>query len=528
MKLGKVLLLSLLLVGCSTPDEADSIVKHEQPDDNGSTQNPGGSTSPDVDYDETDPIGHYDPTWESLAQHEREPEWFKDAKLGIYFHWGLYSVPAASSEWYCRYMYLQDVGEEWWGEGVYDYHREHYGNDFDYHDFIPMFTAESFDPVDWAKLFKDAGARFAGPVAEHHDGFAMWGSDVNMWNIRDMGAERDITGELFPEIRKQGLRTIATFHHAKTLQRYADKPDEWGGPLSQYPYNPRMVTSTTDPELKYLYGNIPESEFNEYWLNQVNEVVDKYNPDVIWFDSCLDLMPENYRQRMVAHHFNDGVKNEKINVVAYKQNDIPSNVGMLDIEQGGMVDMPDYYWMTDITLSNGAWCYTNGQSYKTLKVLLRNMIDVWSKRGIVLLNLSPRSDGVINNEQRVVLRGLGDWLKKYGEAIYCTRSYSIYGYGDAEIEDGEFGGQSSTVEFTESDIRYTVSKDGKKIYAITLGMPKTGTNLSFEHIEQTVKSVSVLGSDVTVRWEQQGDEIVVRAPAESEMNENATVFVLEV
>jgi alpha-L-fucosidase len=173
-----------------------------------SCQNPSRSKN-----EKTDP--KFEETWESLATIDREPEWFKDAKFGIYFHWGLYSVPAYDNEWYPRWMYVP--GREDWGGTVYEHHKKTYGhvNESNYHDFIPMFTAEHFDAAEWANLFHKSGARFAGLVAQHHDGFAMWGSKVNPWNVKGMGPEKDILGELFAELKKRDMQTIATFHHAR-------------------------------------------------------------------------------------------------------------------------------------------------------------------------------------------------------------------------------------------------------------------------------------------------------------------------
>jgi len=151
----------------------------------------------------------YQENWYSLARHDQAPEWFRDAKFGIYFHWGVYSVPALDSEWYPRHMHFE-------GHPVYKHHLKTYGHpsEFGYHDFVPMFKAEHFDADAWAELFAQAGAKFAGPVAEHHDGFAMWDSEVTPWNVADMGPQRDITGELEKAIRAQGMKFIATFHHA--------------------------------------------------------------------------------------------------------------------------------------------------------------------------------------------------------------------------------------------------------------------------------------------------------------------------
>lgn len=470
----------------------------------------------------------YEPTWESLREHNQNPEWFKDAKLGIYFHWGLYSVPAFGSEWYPRFMFDTENVLEEWGRGVYEHHVKTYGKDFEYQDFAPMFTAEHFDAEDWAQLFEDAGAKFAGPVASHHDGYAMWASDVNPWNVRDTGPKRDILGELFTAFDKHNLHTIATFHHARTGQRYAKDTANWGGVNSHYPYRPDLVTSTNDPKLRYLYGNLEEEEFNKYWLDQVEEVVNKYNPDIIWFDSWLDEMPESYRQQMMAAQFNAGVKAGKETVVACKQEDLPLDIAVLDVEQGGLQEMGKNYWLTDVTLSNGAWCYTNGQVYKSLDVLVRNMIDVWSKRGIVLLNISPRADGVINDEQRALLHGLGQWMKANSEAIYGTRAYSIFGYGDAAHQDGHFGGQSATMEYSASDVRFTRSADGSAFYAFVLGMPEGDSTLELHNIEGEVTGVSLLASATELEWELSGDKLSVKTPSADKMDRVANVFKISV
>ncbi|RKR07985.1 alpha-L-fucosidase [Maribacter vaceletii] len=485
--------------------------------------------------------------WESLAQVNNQPEWFEDAKLGIYFHWGPYSVPAYKSEWYPRWMYIKDA-KDWapdtyafnkYGsqdrvKGIYEYHKENFGDpsEFNYHDFIPMFKAEKFDAADWVDLFEKAGAKFLGPVAQHHDGFAMWDSEVNMWNSMDKGPKKDILGEIFKEAKKRDIKTLATFHHSKNRQLYADDSKAWGGWDSHFPYHPDYATSSIDPELKYLYGNIPVDEFNKYWLDQVNEVVDKYGPDIIWFDVWLDRVPEKYRQEMVAHHFNKGIERSQEPIVVYKQQDIPSNVGVMDMEQAGRSEMSQVVWMTDITISLKSWSYIQNQPYKKADLLLKNMIDVWSKKGVVLLNVSPMADGTINQQQRDVLAEMGAWLNTYGEAVYGTRTHTIHGYGISEIKAGFEGvGQSATQEFNANDIRFTRSKDGKTLYVFMLGMPEANTTIELEEIlpnvTNKIKNVSLIGSDVAIEWELNGVHFKLKTPEEKEMNKIATVFKVE-
>ncbi|RKD91492.1 alpha-L-fucosidase [Mangrovibacterium diazotrophicum] len=479
----------------------------------------------------------YEPTWESLAKHNSEPEWFKDAKLGIYFHWGVYSVPAFQSEWYPAWMYYTNLPKDHKGAVVHDHHVATYGADFDYHDFIPQFTAENFDAADWAGLFEKAGARFAGLVAQHHDGFAMWDSKINHWNAAEMGPHKDITGELLAELKKRDIKTITTFHHARNLQRYANDSTHWAnsgnvGNDSHFAYDPNAVTSTTDEKLKYLYGNIPADEFYDRWLGQVNEVVDQYAPDMIWFDSWLDKIPEEYREKMLAHHYNAGESRGQEPIAFYKQEDLPDSVALIDIEQGGKTEISDKYWLTDITISDGSWCYTNGLKYKKADLIIRNMIDVWSKKGVVLLNVSPMANGIIPQEQRDVLLEIGDWIKRHEEAVYNTRAHSVFGYGIAEFEKGHFGGQSATMKYSKDDVRFSKSKDGNTLYVYLLGMPDANQELELEHVfepnpGQNIKGVRVVGSSIDLKWSVVDDKLKVTTPEAEAMDEIATVLKVE-
>ncbi len=483
----------------------------------------------------------FEENWESLSTINKEPEWFKDAKLGIYFTWGPYTVPQFQSEWYPRWMYLTEKagwnkdawrfpGSEGWARGIYEFHEKTYGpqTEFNYHDLIPLWKAPEFNAAEWAELFKKSGAKFAGPIAQHHDGFALWDSEVNMWNAKDMGPKIDIVGDLIAELKKQDLKTIATFHHARNLQRYAQDTAMWGGWDSHFPYHPDFATSSTDPKLKYLYGNIPADEFHDYWLEQIREVVEGYHPDLIWFDTWLDLIPEEYRKKMVAMHYNHATAQGQEPIVIFKQEDLPHSVGVQDMEQSGRKEMSKDYWMTDLTLSFNSWSYVEPQTYKPIEMLLRNMIDVWSKKGIVLLNLCPKADGTINKEQRDVLAELGTWLDTYGEAVYGTRTHDIFGYGTADIEAGFEGeGQSATQDYTANDIRFTKSKDGKSLYVFVLGMPAPNTQLELKHVinnNEVIKQITVLNSGRQLNWEANNKMVTLTTPDTELMNEIATVF----
>ncbi len=477
-------------------------------------------------------LNKYEPNWESLAKHTADPEWFHDSKLGIYFHWGIYSVPAYRSEWYPYRLYQVDKFPEY-----KEYHEKNYGKieEFGYHDFIPMFKAEKFDAENWATLFKTAGAKFAGLVAQHHDGFAMWDSEINPWNSADMGPKKDITGEILTALKKRGLKTITSFHHARLRQRHDGDSTKWNTYNSHFAYHPDYPTSTEDATLKKFYGNMPQKEFDLYWLDQIKEVVDKYSPDMLWYDVWLNHIAEDKIQEMSAHFLNNGLKTGQEPVLIAKHSDLPKNMSVLDLEQGGKKDVSESVWMTDITVSDkGSWCYTNGQIYKSPELLLRNMIDVWSKNGVVLLNISPMADGTINKEQRNLLKDVGGWLNIYGEAVYGTRPFYNHGFGHAKAGDSEHDGQSAKVKYTVDDVRYTVSKDKKAIYIFLLGKPKAGdviTLKSFSDIKygpySPVKRIVELKSGEEVKWEKTERNHMFTIPENVKLSELANVFKME-
>ena len=471
------------------------------------------------------------PTWESVSTHKAAPEWFSDAKFGIYFHWGPYSVPAFGSAWYPRNMYLEK-------NRVRKYHEENFGpiDVFGYEDFIPLFTAEHFDPEAWGDLFLQSGAKFAGPVAQHHDGFAMWNSKVNPWNAKAMGPKKDILGDLFEALKKRNLKTIATFHHARNGQRNANSPERWGrkGYNSHYPYQPHLPTATKDPMLRKLFGNFDDiNTFNQYWLDQIVEVVDGYSPDIIWFDSWLNLIPEEYKLKMVASHLNNGLRNNKEVVFCHKQADLPQQLSVLDFEQGGKRDVYPIPWMTDITLGESRWMYVEGHPNKSTALVIRNMIDVWSKNGTVLLNVSPKANGTIPEEQQQILKEIGHWLDIHGEAVYGTRPHTIFGFGTAVAGQGSHDGQSSKVNYTANDIRFTVSKDKKAMYVFLLGEPTIGKRIQLRSIggyhrnipPGKITKISMLGSDVNVSWELTPESLYITVPNVT-FNPNATAFKL--
>lgn len=475
----------------------------------------------------------FEPDWESLGQHQAAPEWLRDGKFGIYFHWGVYTVPAYGFEWYPRLMHKKT--DPYFGSDIYEHHLKTYGppSEFGYHDFVPQFKAEQFDPGAWAELFKEAGARFAGPVAEHSDGFAMWDSEFTPWNAMDKGPHRDIVGELEKTIKGEGLKFVTTFHHAVNLQRYQDQPDETYFRNSYYPYVKGMPPASDDAELKYLYGNMPEQQWlSELWLPELEEVIDKFQPDLMWFDSGLDLIPEDYRKEFAAYYLNRAEEWGQDVAIVRKQDDLPLSFSINDLEKSRMNRMGDQLWMTDETISTGSWGYTDNLTIKPAKDLIPVLVDIVSKNGVLLLNISPRSDGVIPSNQQEVLLQMGAWLKQHGEAIYGTRPWYTFGEGPTRQPEGDFANHSDfkKVKYSAADIRYTTR--GKVVYATSMGQSEANqtfvlTAFAAANLPEpvTVKKVSMLDSGELVEFSLQEGGLNLTVPQKT--NEIAAVFKIE-
>jgi alpha-L-fucosidase len=430
------------------------------------------------------------------------------------------------------------------GTKEYIHHLEKYGHPskFGYHNFVPMFKAENYNAEEWATLFEKAGARFAGPVAEHHDGFSMWKSKATPWNAFDKGPHRDITGELEKAIKSKGLKFITTFHHAKHLQRYQGKEkteiEQHADNIriafrdSHYPLFEGMPPKLDDPELNYLYGNIPENKWLEkVWFGKLKEVIDNYQPDIIWFDSWLDQIPENYRQKFCAYYLNEAEKWGKEVVIVRKQDDLPLDCSVDDLEKSRKNRIGEKSWMTDETVSTGSWCYTEGLEIKPVADVLHVLIDIVSKNGVLLLNISPMANGTIPADQQDVLLEMGGWLGKYGESIYGTRPWYTYGEGPVKEPEGHFRNHEAflKIKYSAKDIRFTTK--GKTIYATTLGWPED--NLLIKSFAKdslpsaiTIKKVSLMGCNQELTWDLKNEGLLIGVP--SEMTDSmAAVFKIE-
>ncbi len=479
-------------------------------------------------HSEKKPSKIFTPDWESLQQHET-PEWFEDGKFGIYFHWGVYSVPAFATEWYPRHMYLEN--HQGWGSEVRAHHLKTYGKDFHYHEFIPDFTAKHFDAREWAELFKASGAQYAGPVAEHCDNFSMWDSQVNPWNAANMGPKRDIVGELEKAIKAQGLKFVTTFHHQWNWSWYPT----WNGLVdTSTPELQTFYGEKTRPETFNNFGKNPEEygpspAFVEKWKAKVLEVVNTYNPDMLWFDSRLNSIPEETRLDVVSHFYNQAAEQGKSVVLNYKNKDIPEGVAVLDIERGRLDEKVSYPWLTDDSWDWAGWQYKEDHQYKSANHILDGLIDIVSKNGCLLLNIGPRADGTIPEEVKTGLLEMGAWLQTHGEAIYKTRPFVTYGEGSTTLIKGPHGGVTDRgIQYKADDFRFTTH--GKKLYIIQLGTPQPGQSLVLKTFAQDgpadqveIKSIKLIGSREKIRWNKQDDGLHLTMPKKIP-NDLALVF----
>ncbi|WP_250213460.1 alpha-L-fucosidase [Acrocarpospora catenulata] len=431
---------------------------------------------------------NYTPTWASVDQHPPAAEWFQDAKFGIYYHWGVFSVPAFANEWYPRNMYNSGSNEN-------NHHRSVYGDPsaWPYHNFIngardragnwvqfaPRLRSAggNFDPDEWAQLFADAGARFAGPVAEHHDGYSMWNSSVNEWNSVATGPRLDLLRLHADAIRAKGLKLLVALHHAFNFTGF-------------YQWAPTQPTAS----LRKLYGQLDRTAENQLWYDKLREVIDGYQPDIIWQDFNLSQLPEAQRLNFLSYYYNRAVAWNKDVVATYKDG-FNTRGEVVDYERGGPAGIQTPYWLTDDSISSSSWCYTVGIGYYSLNAMLHSLIDRVSKNGNMLLNIAPMADGAIPSGQRTILLGIGDYLRRFGESIYATRAWSAFGEGPTQMGGGSFVTPRAG---TSTDIRFTCNKANTVLYATVLGWPGSTlhiTTLGSNRINLgNLASVQLLGS----------------------------------
>lgn len=458
----------------------------------------------------------FEESWESLKNVNQAPDWFKDAKFGIYAHWGPVSsafVGADPDKFYAGWhgMKMYEDGKKVPTKNGnptnnYVHHKKKYGDPkkYGYKHIIEQFDASGFDAKEWAELFAMSGAKFAGPVAMHHDNFAMWDSKATRWNSMNYGGVNP-SADLKKEIEARGMKFMGSFHHAFTWKYFAPA-HAYGG------VSPEDYDLYTNPHP--LDSNAPDEQFYKDWWAKLKEFIDVYQPDLIWFDWWLENMTEESRQKFLAYYYNKGIEWEKDVVVCYKESTFPETMAIKDYERGRPNQPKDQAWLTDT--SPGAWFYRPNAKFKTPNELIDILVDIVAKNGSMLLNVPPNPDGSIPQVMKDLLRDMGAWLDVNGEAIYETRPWTIFGEGPTRLPEGGHKIEKLKIEYTNADIRYT-KKSVKEFYAIVMDKPDEeivliSLSTRIGALNSKIKGIELLGSDEAISWERNERGLVIKAP----------------
>ncbi len=423
--------------------------------------------------DEVIACGKYKPDWRSLAEH-RTPEWFRRAKFGMFVTWGVFTVPEYSYEWYPRHMYREGSPEN-------EHFKRTYGDlkHVGYKDLVGLFTAPKFDAKQWLDLFEEAGVRYLVPVAEHHDGFQIYDSDLSEWNCVRKGPHRDILGELRAEAERRGIVFCASSHRAEHywfLNEGREFDSDVNDPANDALYGPAVLTEGLKgwfPKDLYSVGiDSPRMrEHCENWLARTCELVEKYRPRMVYFDWWINNHAfKPYLKKFAAYYY-DRAEEWGIEVaIDYKHDAFALGTAVFDLERGQMAGISPRSWQADTSLTENSWSYAPDSRWKRASDILCTLVDTVSKNGCLLLNVGPRADGSICEEERALLKEIGAWMRVNGEAVYDTTYWKTYGEGPTKIREGQFSDADGKV-FTEKDIRFTYR--GGTIYAFVMRMNGT-------------------------------------------------------
>ncbi len=439
--------------------------------------------------DEVNNKGSFKPTWESLLKFET-PKWFKNAKFGIFVHYGLYSVPEYGNEWYSRNMYRDDSPE-------FDYHIQTFGEhkNFGYKDFIPMFKCEKFDADEWVSIFKNSGAKYFCPVAEHHDGFQMYKSEISNWNINEMGMKKDYLGELKKSCEKHSVEFCASSHRAEhwffmnggTKFESDIKKEELKKGDFYWP------AEDEGDHHDFFSEPYPTEEFVEDWFVRTVELIENYMPKILYFDWWIQHDAfKPYLKKLMAFYYNKGEKLGVEVAICYKHDAFLFGTGIAEMERGKFKDPKPFYWQSDTSIAKNSWCYTKNLDYNTPYEIIVNLVDIVSKNGNLLLNVGPRADGSIADKDKEILKEVGHWLKINGESIYDSKVWIKSREGIESAAEGNFT-EKNAVEYSKADFRFTVNNGAVYVTAFKYDKELIIKSLKKGEIYSQIKSVEVLG-----------------------------------
>lgn len=456
----------------------------------------------------------FEANWESLQQYQC-PQWFRDAKFGIWAHWGPQSVPMVG-DWYARHMYVE-------GHPQYDHHCRIYGHPsaFGFKDIARLWQAEAWEPERLIDLYKTAGARYFVSMAVHHDNFDLWNSTHHDWNATRVGPLRDVVGEWAQAARAAGLRFGVTEHLERSYCWFnTNKGTDRTGPHAGVPYDgndPAHADFYGEPhaDTSARFPDHPSAAWVQHWQDRITDLIDQYAPDLLYTDGGLPFGQTGLE--MVAHLYNGSVERQGALDVVYALKDPRRHDGnhgefregfaTLDVERGVVEGISAEPWQTDTCL--GGWFYDSRQPYKTPDVVIHMLADIVSKNGCLLLNATQRPDGSLDEQTEWTLQQIGNWMAVNGEAIYETRPWSQYGEGPTSFATSSFAEQEERC-FTGDDFRFT--SKGESVYVIAMGKPSQGGWLVRSLAGRQVQAVSVLGADNT-KWQNTPAGLWVEAPA---------------
>jgi alpha-L-fucosidase len=496
----------------------------------------------------------YEPTWESLSQFEA-PEWFRDAKFGLFIHWGPSSVFPGNAGWPARHMYMQE-GADWGQDYVLGNKQYGHPSEFGYKDLIPLWTAERWNPDSLAAFFASVGVRYIVPVAVHHDNFDLYASSHQKWNSVNMGPKKDIIGGWATAARAHGLKFGVSSHVDRAWYwMQPARSTDVSGPLKGVPYDGLLTKADGvgtwwegyDPQELYVggfdqtyfsdkeymrKGVTPTEVYRKNWKARTMELIDTYKPDLIWFDGPMPMVLHEEASAedkarfgntglQVAAHFYNTTPQGVINVKSWGPGTVKdTSAVVMDIEKGTVDRLMRYPWQSETSIT-GTWFY-NGSDEKEIDTdaIIHMLVDVVSKNGNLLLNIAPKPDGTLADYEIEVLKQIGSWLDVNGEAIYGTRPWTIYGEGPTQITPGDFNQRKQP--YTANDIRYTTK--GNILYAIVLGRPVDGiVRLASVTPDTRVRNVTLLGHSGNLRWSRSDAGLTITLPAEYKGNVAITI-----
>lgn len=455
-----------------------------------------------------------DATWDSLIARFSCPDWFRDAKFGVWSHWGPQAVPG-QDDWYARYMYQE-------GTPAYRYHCRTYGHPSQagYKDIIARFTAEKFDAEALVGLYADNGARYFVGQAAHCDNFDNFDSKHHRWNSVNFGPRRDLLGEFAKAARGRGLKFGFSEHLAWSYSWFnVNKDADTTGPYAGVPYD------GVDPANQDLYFEPHDDRSGQYpvnpspafvhnWFDRMADAINQHAPDLFYTDggipfgqTGLDLMRHFYAQNpdgVYTYKDVNGRRGVDLNIGTWKP-----GAGVEDLEHGVLGGIEPEPWQTDT--SSGPWYWNPQRAYKTPAQIVHMLADIVSKNGNLLLNYTQRPDGGLDDETTWIVKSVGAWLKVNGEAIYGTRPWTCWGEGDAGFRAGEMG-LNEAVSFGAGDVRFTTK--GDTLYAIALGRPGSGERWTIRSLGgKPVTRVELLGHDGPLEFHAEPDALGVIPPA---------------